>query len=345
LKILFAGTPEFAASHLSGLLDQGVNIIGVITQPDKPGKRGKKPLFSDVKKLALHQKIPLIQPEKLRLNDLEPFDADVLIVVAYGQILTQAVLEYPQYGCINVHGSLLPRWRGAAPIQRAILAGDIETGICIIQMDKGLDTGDVLARRVQILDQGLNSGDLIRAMPKLGIEALTEVLDQMTSNTLSPIPQSETGVCYAHKIEKKEANCHWQLSNDQVDRMIRAFNPDPVCFTNLGDLRVKIYTAAIHSDSNTGEPGEILNVSKKGVVVACGEGSVLLTRIQLPLGKGSILNGSDILNSRSDLVFAGAIFRSAKNINQRLKPCSAWFTKASVWMLASARRIHLYQNK
>jgi len=311
LKILFAGTPVFAASHLSGLLNLGVNIVGVITQPDKPGKRGKKPIPSEVKKLALQHELPLIQPEKLKVSDLERFDADLLIVVAYGQILRQSVLDYPKHGCINVHGSLLPRWRGAAPIQRAILEGDSETGICIIQMDKGLDTGNILARRVQKLDQKLCSADLIKSMPELGVKALAEVLDQISKNTLSPIVQTEDGACYAHKIEKKEANCPWQLSNVQIHRMIRAFNPEPICFTYLTDLRVKIYEASLHFDSSAmGEPGEILDVSKKGILVACGEGSILLKRIQLPLGKGSILNGSDILNARSDLVFVGATFRS-----------------------------------
>lgn len=319
MKVLFAGTPAFAASHLSGLLKLGVDIVGVITQPDKPGKRGKKPISSEVKNLALQHGLTLIQPEKLRVSDIETFDADVLIVVAYGQILRQAVLDYPHHGCINVHGSLLPRWRGAAPIQRAILEGDTETGICIIQMDKGLDTGDILARRRQTLDPNTKTCDLIETMPKLGIEALIEVLDQIKNKTLLPKAQSNDGVCYAHKIEKSEANCRWELSNTQVHRMIRAFNPDPICYTYLKDLRVKIYDATIDFDSTTcvkadskaadnRAAGEILDVSKKGVIVACGEGSILLKRLQLPLGKGSILNGSDILNARSDLIFTGAMF-------------------------------------
>jgi len=307
LRVLFAGTPTFAASHLAGLLSNKVNIVGVITQPDKPGKRGKKPIASEVKKLAEKHNLDIIQPEKLKLADIASFEADILIVVAYGQILRQPVLELPTHGCINVHGSLLPRWRGAAPIQRAILEGDDETGICIIQMDKGLDTGEILSTRRYPLKGNESSLDLIENLPALGIDALLEVLNNISN--LEPQKQVDEGATYAHKINKQEALCDWQLPCEKVDQMIRAFNPDPICFSFLGDLRVKLYQAEAVPDID-GKPGDILEVSKKGILVACGSGAILIKRIQLPLGKGSILNGSDVKNARSDILFAGASFSS-----------------------------------
>ena len=315
MRVLFAGTPSFAALHLSGLLALKVNIVGVITQPDKAGKRGKKTIPSEVKKIALANELPIIQPDKLTSADLAPFSPDLLIVVAYGQILKQTVLDLPTYGCLNVHGSLLPRWRGAAPIQRAVLEGDVKTGICIIQMDRGLDTGDILAERTVALQKTTSSKDLIASLPALGIEALNDVMRQIESKRLSPIKQTEEGMTYAHKINKSDALCLWGKTAKEIDRMIRAFNPDPVCFSYLGKLRVKIYTAHIHSEEQneigSNCPGTILEVSKKGILVACGLGTILLQRVQLPLGKGSILSGSDVLNARSDIIFPGASFSNS----------------------------------
>ncbi|MFT7688303.1 MAG: methionyl-tRNA formyltransferase [Candidatus Azotimanducaceae bacterium] len=314
MRVLFAGTPSFAAQHLAGLLESNINIVGVITQPDKAGKRGKKTIPSEVKKIALSNGLPIIQPDKLTSKDLAPFSPDLLIVVAYGQILRQAVLDHPTYGCVNVHGSLLPRWRGAAPIQRAILEGDAETGICIIQMDRGLDTGDILAKRTISLNKTESSEDLIASLPPLGISALKEVMTQIEDKSLSPIVQTEEGMTYAHKIEKVDALCLWEKSFEEIDRMIRAFNPDPVCFTYLGTLRIKIYQAKIPAQGQQDSdscPGTVLNISKKGILVACGDGEILIERVQLPLGKGSILSGSDVLNARSDIIYVGAIFSSS----------------------------------
>jgi methionyl-tRNA formyltransferase len=320
MRVLFAGTPTFASLHLLGLLKAKINIVGVITQPDKIGKRGKKTIPSEVKKLALSQKIPIIQPDKLSAADIAPFSPDLLIVVAYGQLLRQAVLDLPSFGCINVHGSLLPRWRGAAPIQRAILEGDSETGVCIIQMDKGLDTGDILSQRSFPISNTTNSEDLIQALSQLGIGALLSVVDQIGDKNLRPLLQTEEGMTYASKINKAEARCLWEKSSEEINRNIRAFNPDPVCFTYLGDLRIKIYQASVYTlalkKSNelpdTLPEGTVLELSKKGILVACGQGAIVLERIQLPLGKGSILTGNDILNARSDLIFAGARFTNSQ---------------------------------
>lgn len=315
MKVLFAGTPTFASLHLLGLLESKINIVGVITQPDKAGKRGKKTIPSEVKKLALSKALPIIQPDKLTAADIAPFSPDLLVVVAYGQILRQAVLDLPSFGCINVHGSLLPRWRGAAPIQRAILEGDSETGICIIQMDKGLDTGDILTQRNVPISNTTNSDELIGTLSQLGIEALIDVIHQIENQSLRPLLQTEDGMTYAQKIDKAEARCLWEASSKEIDRKVRAFHPDPICFTYLGDLRIKIYQAKVHTQElkkPNESPGTVLELSKKGILVACGQGAILLERVQLPLGKGSILNGSDILNARSDLIFAGARFTNSQ---------------------------------
>jgi len=310
LKVLFAGTPEFAARHLIGLLSSHINIVGIITQPDKPGKRGKKPIPSAVKLIAVDHDIPLIQPRRLVRDDISAFQADLLVVVAYGQILKSDVLKTPGLGCINVHGSLLPRWRGAAPIQRAILAGDHETGVCIMQMDEGLDTGDVLSSRSMPITPEDTTLSLSSRLATLGTDALVETIHALANGTAIALSQPEQGACYAHKITKREANCDWQLSCEEIDRKIRAFTPEPICYTFLGDLRVKLLQACC-DNHETGSPGEITAVTRQGVTVACGTGSLLIQRLQLPLGKGSSLSGADILNARSDLMHAGVVFKSS----------------------------------
>ncbi len=309
MKVLFAGTPQFAAQYLNGLLSHNVDVVCTITQPDKPGKRGRKPLPSPVKQVATKHNLKIIQPERLSQEDIEPFHADLLLVVAYGQILNSDVLRTPKFGCINVHTSLLPRWRGAAPVQRAILAGDSHTGVCIMQMDEGLDTGDILAQQSTPISPHDTAESLREKLSLLGIETLIEVIHQVSAGTQSAKPQPHQGITYAHKITKKEACCLWRVSSGDIDRSIRAFNPDPICYSFIGDLRIRIYQASIHkTEGLQGEPGEILATSKRGILVACGTGSIMLERIQLPVGKGSILTGSDIINSRSGLFTAGKQF-------------------------------------
>ncbi len=311
MNIAFAGTPAFAAGHLAALIASHHDIRLVITQPDKPGKRGKKLVPSNVKKLALEHDIEVIQPEKLTAADLEAYDIDLMVVVAYGQILRQPVLEYPPLGCINVHASVLPRWRGAAPIQRAILAGDTASGVTIIQMDAGLDTGDMLG----IADVSITDSDTSQSLEaKLlgaGPGVLLTVIDQLAAGTAKPVAQADGdtyATIYAKKITKEEALINWQASAHEVARQIRGFNPDPVAYSFLGDMRVKFWMAKASAKSSSATPGTVLEVTKDGVSIACGDGAITCNAMQLPVGKGSVLTGQDILNARADLVHPGALF-------------------------------------
>ncbi|MFT7383642.1 MAG: methionyl-tRNA formyltransferase [Urechidicola sp.] len=313
MNILFAGTPEFAAAHLQALLTSEHTVVGVITQPDKPGKRGKQPVASAVKQLALRHHLPVLQPARLRLPDLQQYVVDVMVVVAYGQILKSDVLAYPRLGCINVHGSVLPQWRGAAPVQRAILAGDETSGVCIMEMDVGLDTGAVL-QCVQIpIAPRETSASLSEKLSHVGQKALLDVLAELAvGQALATAQVGEPS--YACKLEKHEALIEWNLPALEIDRQIRGFNPDPVAFTHLQDLRLKVWSAvpadpAVDKNIPSNQPGEILAVEKHGVLVACGIGTLWLQSIQVPLGKGSILSAADILNSRKDLFAEGTILR------------------------------------
>jgi methionyl-tRNA formyltransferase len=312
MNILFAGTPEFAAAHLQALMTSEHKVIGVITQPDKPGKRGKQPVESAVKQVALAHQIPVLQPARLRLPDLQQFSADIMVVVAYGQILRPEVLTHPRLGCVNVHGSVLPQWRGAAPVQRAILAGDNTSGVCIMEMDEGLDTGAVLQCVETPITPRETSASLSEKLSQLGQKALLEVLTKLAAGPVQATSQAGEP-SYAHKLEKQEAQIEWNLAAQEIDRHVRGFNPDPVAFTHLNDLRVKIWSAvpadtANEKNSDSRKPGEILAVEKRGVLVACGTGRLWLQSIQIPLGKGSILSAADILNSRKDLFSTGKIF-------------------------------------
>ena len=313
MNIVFAGTPEFAAQHLQGLLAHGISISRVISQPDKPGKRGKKLVPTPVKVAAEDHGITVIQPKKLAVDDITPLQADLLIVVAYGQILRQNLLDAPTFGCINVHGSLLPRWRGAAPIQRAIEAGDTETGVCIMKMDAGLDTGPVYLEMKTDIQPTDTSGDVSQRLVKLGVEGLIQVIGQLEDGSAHAIPQVEDGATYAKKILKSEALIDWSQPAEQIRNQIHAFNPDPICFSSLDhegkSLRVKFIRAAqILKRTEERTPGEIIGVSRDGILIATGSDDLFIEKLQLPLGKGSILSGQDILNSRSDIVFPGAKF-------------------------------------
>lgn len=315
MRILFAGTPEFAAWQLQNLIKTDHEVVGVITQPDKPGKRGKKPIPSAVKTLAMRENLVVIQPERLTVEDIEHFKADAMIVVAYGQILRPPVLKLLPFGCINVHGSILPRWRGAAPIQRAVLAGDKESGVCIIQMDKGLDTGPVLASKTCQISASDTSGTLAIKLAELSNELLPKVLNQLTSGLSIESPQQEEGVCYAHKIDKSEAEIDWSLTSKSVQRHILGFNPDPIAYTYINDLRFKIWEASANDELQDLAPGQVISISKHGIVIACGSGSINVTQLQLPLGKGKVLNASDVFNARKDMFSPGVQLGSIKVIN------------------------------
>lgn len=312
MKIVFAGTPEFAAKHLAGLIELEIPIHTVITQPDKPGKRGKNLIASPVKQLAERHQIPVRQPEKFTADDLTDIEPDLMIVVAYGQILRQTLLDTPKFGCINVHASLLPRWRGAAPIQRAIEHGDPETGICIMQMDAGLDTGPVLYSAKLNIEAEDTSATLADKLVPLGLAGLQSVIAGLADESTQAVPQTEQGATYAKKLLKHEARIEWQNSAEDIKNKIHGFNPDPVCFTEMMHegkaLRVKLYQVCKIDPDRRGTPGEILNVSTEGVEVATATGSVTLELVQLPLGKGSVLSGRDILNARSDILHPGVQF-------------------------------------
>jgi methionyl-tRNA formyltransferase len=295
LKVLFAGTPEFAAKHLLAIIESTHEVIGVVTQPDKPGKRGRVPVASSVKHVALDHALTVLQPDRLSAGDLSGFNPDVLVVVAYGQILRAEVLALPRLGCVNVHASLLPRWRGAAPIQRAILEGDHRTGICTMQMDQGLDTGDVLVRREIDIDPDDTAESLSDRLSRLGCDALLETLSLISLEKALPIAQSNEGITYASKIDKSEAEIDWSQSAERIERQVRAFNPDPIAYSYLGDMRVRFWRARVATGK--GSPGEILALAKTGLEIACGSGSIVVERLQLPVGKGTIISATDLMNA------------------------------------------------
>ncbi len=280
MKVIFAGTPEFARQALAVIIAAGHEVVLVLTQPDRPSGRGMKLTPSPVKLEAQQHGIPVYQPEKLKdLASHEPIravDADVMVVAAYGLILPQAVLDIPKHGCLNIHASLLPRWRGAAPIQRAIEAGDAETGICIMQMEAGLDTGPVLLEKRLPVTGTDTGGSLHDNLAKLGAQAIVEALS--TLEFLKPVPQPELGVTYAAKLAKEDARIDWRLPAEHLTRKIRAFNPVPGAWTLLNGETVKIWQA--EAIALKGSPGEVLCADSRGLVVACGEGAVKVMELQ-----------------------------------------------------------------
>jgi len=302
LRIIFAGTPDFAARHLQALIDSEHQIVGVYSQPDRPAGRGKKLKASEVKELALANDLPVFQPASLKnddaLSELSNLKADIMIVVAYGLLLPKAILEAPRLGCLNVHGSILPRWRGAAPIQRAIWAGDDETGVTIMQMDEGLDTGDMLHISRCPIDAAETSASLYTKLAELGPTALVETIAKLANGEITPQVQDDELANYAKKLSKDEANIDWTMDATQIERNIRAFNPWPVCFTKMGENTVKIYQANVVEQQGT--PGTILNSDKHGIVVACGTHALKITQLQ-PQGKKPMAV-TDFLNGRSDWV-------------------------------------------
>ena len=311
LRGIFAGTPEFAALHLRALIDSEHQLLAVYTQPDRPAGRGKKLQASPVKRLAEGAGLPVYQPASLRdvaeQQRLAELAADVLIVVAYGLILPQAVLDTPRLGCLNVHASLLPRWRGAAPIQRAIEAGDHETGITIMQMDAGLDTGGMLATAAVPIDGSTTAASLHNELATLGAPLLLQVLCDLPAYQHSVCKQDDKLATYASKIQKQEAQVDWGQDAQLLDRHVRAFNPFPVCFSTLGNERVKIWQAGVANKVVAPEaPGTILQADRQGIVVNCGSGQLTIARLQLPGGKP--LSAQQMLNARGELFAPGQQF-------------------------------------
>lgn len=302
LRIIFAGTPDFAARHLDALLSSEHQIVGVFTQPDRPAGRGKKLMPSPVKVLAEEKGIPVFQPVSLRPQEnqqlVADLQADVMVVVAYGLILPKAVLEMPRLGCLNVHGSLLPRWRGAAPIQRSLWAGDTETGVTIMQMDVGLDTGDMLYKLSCPITAEDTSATLYDKLAQLGPQGLLATLTQIAAGTATPEIQDETHVTYAEKLSKEEALLDWSLPAEQLERCIRAFNPWPMSYFVIEDQPVKVWKASVINSQAKAEPGTIIEANKQGIQVATAEGILNLESLQ-PAGKKA-MNAQDLLNSRRE---------------------------------------------
>lgn len=307
LKVIFAGTPEFAALHLRALLGSHHQVCAVYSQPDRQAGRGRKVHASPVKTLALDHNITVYQPSSLRNAEeqqrMAALGADVMVVVAYGLILPRAILHTPRLGCINVHASLLPRWRGAAPIQRALMAGDQESGICYMQMNEGLDTGDVLATLPCPIRDHDTAQDLHDRLAALGSQHLATVLDQLAAHQLVPQVQDNSQATYAAKLDKNEAQIDWQQSALSIERKIRAFNPWPVAFTYRGDEVLRLWSARVLNESSTAPAGCIVRASKQGIVVACGQGLLGLESLQLPGGK--VLSCEQVLASKKELFLPG----------------------------------------
>jgi methionyl-tRNA formyltransferase len=293
LRIIFAGTPDFSVPPLQALIDSEHQVIAVYTQPDRPAGRGRKLTPSPVKQLAMQHDIPVYQPPSLKSEDeqqvLADLDADLMVVVAYGLLLPKAVLDAPRLGCINIHASLLPRWRGAAPIQRAILAGDSETGITIMQMDVGLDTGDMLYKKACTIAAEDTGSSLHDRLSLLGAEALMDILPAVAAGTAQGEVQDDALANYASKLNKAESRIDWSGSAQQIANQVRAFNAWPVAQTTLdrnGEQQVLRIWNAFAEDAATGaEPGRVLSCDKTGIRVATGDGVLCLTRVQLPGGK------------------------------------------------------------
>jgi methionyl-tRNA formyltransferase len=312
LKVIFAGTPEFAAVALEALLASSHEVVAVYTQPDRPAGRGRKLTLGPVKQLALEHGIEVRQPASLKdvdaQTELKNLNADVMVVVAYGLILPAAVLQAPRLGCINIHASLLPRWRGAAPIQRAILAGDTESGVTIMQMDEGLDTGAMLLKRSCPITPQDTAQTLHDRLAEIGAAAAVEVLDGLSEAAFEAETQDESQACYAAKLSKGEAAIDWRRPAIEIERLVRAFNPWPVAQTDYEGQTVRIWQAQALDNPGSAEPGVIVKATKEGIDVATGDGLLRILTAQLPGGRP--LAAVDLLNARKELKQPGARFVS-----------------------------------
>ena len=303
MKIVFAGTPEFAVPSLRAAVAHGGELVAVYTQPDRPAGRGRGLTASPVKQEALRLGSPVRQPETLKgraaQDELRALQPDLMVVVAYGLILPRKVLAIPRHGCWNVHASLLPRWRGAAPIQRAIEAGDAETGVCLMQMEKGLDTGPVLLSRRTPIGAGETAGELHDRLAALGAEVLADGLGLLRAGIrLVAVPQPDQGATYARKLEKAEAKLDWSQPADALARKVRAFQPWPVAEARLDGERVRIHAAEALPLAHDAAPGTVLLARREGIDVACGEGALRVTRLQREGGRPIAV--ADYLNARRD---------------------------------------------
>lgn len=302
LKLIFAGTPEFAAKYLTALIAANFDIAAVFTRMDKPAGRGQHITESPVKKLALDHNIPVYQPKTLRdeeiIQTIKAINPDVIIDVACGFLVPQEILEFPQYGCINIHPSLLPRWRGAAPIQHAILHGDQETGVTIMKMDEGLDTGPIFLQQKCPIYATDTTQTLNERLIELGSKTLVTFLKNIQTLHIKLAPQTEQGACYAEKIQKSMASIDWNNSAITIDRQIRAFVPWPIAQTEIGQQIVRIWQAEPIDTTTNAEPGTIIQIDKDSIDVATGAGIIKLQILQFPGGKQ--LPVIEILKSKKD---------------------------------------------
>jgi len=284
LSIIFAGTPEFSVAALESLVSSRHRVVAVYTQPDRPAGRGQQVTMSAVKQCALKHELPVEQPQTLKdpaaVEKLAQWSADLMIVVAYGLLLPRAVLETPRLGCVNIHASLLPRWRGAAPIQRAIQAGDAQSGVTIMQMDVGLDTGPMLLERVTAIGARETASTLHDRLAALGAEAIIEAIEAIAAGAAQPREQPKEGATYAAKIRKEEALIDWRQPATQIDRQVRAFNPWPIAETRWNAQQLRVWEASPVTKETSAAPGTVLSTSGAGIEVATGEGILQLTRVQ-----------------------------------------------------------------
>lgn len=283
MRILFMGTPEFAEVSLKALVEDNRDVVCVITQPDKPKGRGYEMAMPEVKVYAMEKNIPVYQPDTLKdeaiLPLLEKYQPDVIIVVAYGKILPEYVLNFPKYGCINIHGSLLPKYRGAAPIQRAVIDGEKVSGVTSMYMEKGLDTGDMLIKRELPIGRETTAGEYHDALAILGGEVLLETLDALSKGGLNPEKQDDSLSTYASQLSKAEGEINWNNTSEQIYNKVRGLNPWPKAFSFIGGKRFVV--DFVYKSEQSGKAGEVLSADKDGILVACGEGSVLIKEIKV----------------------------------------------------------------
>ncbi len=302
-RIIFAGTPDFSVAPLQALLDSEHQVVAVYTQPDRPAGRGRSVSMSPVKNLALEHQIPVFQPENFKAEAdilaLKNLQADLMVVVAYGLLLPKAILDAPVYGCINIHASLLPRWRGAAPIQRAILAADKESGVTLMQMDEGLDTGDMLLKKSCPLNQQTTGGELHDELQALGSTALLELLPDLFAKTLKPIKQDDHLATYAKKLSKQEALIDWSLDAKTLHHQICAFNPWPVSHTTLNGKNVRIWQSKYDSTVVNGIVGTVISADAEGIKVVTGKGILNIQALQVSgkkrMTSANFINGRQII--------------------------------------------------
>lgn len=316
MKIIFMGTPDFSVAALAALAKEHT-IALVVTQPDRARGRGKKVIPSPVKKMAAELNIPVFQPNRLRDPDavarVLAETADVIVVVAFGQILPKEILNAPKYGCINIHASLLPKYRGAAPIHRAIQAGESESGVTIMQMDEGLDTGDMLSVETIEITETMTTGQLHDALSELGAMMIVETLNKIESETIQSVAQDDRFATYANKITKSEAEIDWRMEAHAIHNAIRAFDPFPGAWTTCGSMKVKCFSTACAETSSQGNPGEILEVTERGLRVQTGKGSLWVREVQIP-GKRR-MPVSDFL--RGNKLEKGVVLLSKENQQEK----------------------------